>query len=38
MKKNVLFLFGGIIAGIALCLATASIIPIDPTNSKDQWE
>lgn len=38
MKKNMLYLIGGIIAGVALCLATASMIPLDPHNDKDLWE
>ena len=29
MKKNILFLVGGVIAGIALCLTAAKFLPID---------
>lgn len=29
MKKNLLYLIGGIISGIALCLAAASLVPLD---------
>ena len=29
MKKNILFLVGGIFAGIALCLTAARYLPID---------
>ena len=29
MKKNILFLVGGVIAGIALCLTAAKYLPID---------
>lgn len=35
MKKNIFCLLGGIVAGIALCLATASMIPLDPDYLKD---
>ena len=29
MKKNICFLIGGVIAGLALCLATARYLPIE---------
>ena len=29
MKKNIVYLIGGIVAGIALCLTAASIIPLE---------
>lgn len=35
MKKSIICLLGGLVAGIALCLATASMIPIDPDSLKD---
>ncbi len=35
MKKSIICLLGGIVAGIALCLATASMIPLDPDYLKD---
>jgi hypothetical protein len=28
MKKNIAFLVGGIVAGIALCLTAAKLIPV----------
>lgn len=33
MKRNIIFLAGGIIAGIALCLTAASMVPVDPVIS-----
>lgn len=38
MKKNMLCLIGGVITGAFLCLAAASMIPIDPRSDKDLWE
>lgn len=35
MKKNIVYLIGGIVAGIALCLTAASIIPLNPDYLKD---
>ena len=35
MKKNIVYLIGGIVAGIALCLTAASIIPLTPDYLKD---
>ncbi len=29
MKKNLIFLIGGIVTGFALCLTTAMLIPLD---------
>lgn len=29
MKKNILFLIGGVVTGFALCLTTAMLIPLD---------
>lgn len=29
MKTNLVFLIGGIVTGIALCLTTAMLIPLD---------
>lgn len=37
MKKNMLCLIGGIVTGVFLCLATASMIPIDPHRDEDLW-
>lgn len=35
MKKNIVYLIDGIVAGIALCLTAASIIPLNPDYLKD---
>jgi len=29
MKKNLIFLIGGIVTGIVLCLTTAMLVPLD---------
>ena len=36
MKKNILFLVGGIVTGFALCLTTAMLIPLG--NELDAFE
>ena len=36
MKKNIIFLIGGIVTGFALCLTTAMLIPLD--NELDAFE
>ena len=28
MKKSIIFLLGGVVAGVVLCLTTASLIPL----------
>lgn len=39
MKKNIVLLVGGVIAGFALCLTTAALIPCrDEEESFDQLE
>ena len=43
MKKNFVFLLGGIVTGIALCLTTAMLIPLDDERSSHRsdfapWE
>lgn len=35
MKKNLFYLIGGIISGIALCLAAASFVPLDSDDPFD---
>jgi len=29
MKKNIIFLVGGVVTGIVLCLTTAMLLPLD---------
>ncbi len=36
MKKNILFLIGGVIAGIAACLAAARFLPMDSFCDEDE--
>lgn len=43
MKKNFVFLLGGIVTGFALCLTTAMLIPLDDERSSHRsdfahWE
>ena len=43
MKKNFVFLLGGIVTGFALCLTTAMLIPLDDDSSSHRsdfapWE
>ena len=35
MKKSIIFLLGGVVAGVVFCLTTASLIPLDPDHLKD---
>ena len=35
MKKNIFFLVGGVIAGVALCLTTAMLIPMNDESDTD---
>lgn len=39
MKKNLFFLISGAVAGIALCLTTAMLIPLDSEwQFRDSWD
>ena len=37
MKKNIFFLIGGVLAGIALCLTAARYLPIDEIEDLDMF-
>lgn len=36
MKKNIICILGGMVIGTVLCLATASLIPVDPRRVWDE--